>query len=107
MRTLRIALAQVNTTVGDFDGNLRRIRDAIGRAEALGAELVAFPEQTLPGYPAEDLLLKSEFIEANRRALEALAADVTRSVVVVGAAHRDDAGYNAPPVTARGGRRGG
>src|SRR5688572_3954638 len=106
MRTLRIALAQVNTTVGDFDGNLRRIRDAIGRAEALGAELVAFPEQTLPGYPAEDLLLKSEFIEANRRALEALAADVTRSVVVVGVAHRDDDVYNAAAVLAGGAVRG-
>src|SRR5688572_17643001 len=106
MRTLRIALAQVNTTVGDFDGNLRRIRDAIGRAEALGAELVAFPEQTLPGYPAEDLLLKSEFIEANRRALEALAADVTRSVVVVGVAHRDDDVSTAAAVLAGGAVRG-
>ena len=106
MRTLRIALAQVNTTVGDFDGNLRRVKDAIGRAEALGAELVAFPEQTLPGYPAEDLLLKSEFIEANRRALEALAAEVTRSVVVVGVAHRDDDVYNAAAVIAGGAVRG-
>ena len=86
MRTLRIALAQVNTTVGDFGGNLRRIKDAIARAEALGAELIAFPEQTIPGYPAEDLLLRSDFIDANRRALAALAKDVTRSVVVVGVA---------------------
>jgi NAD+ synthase (glutamine-hydrolysing) len=100
MRTLRIALAQVNTTVGDFDGNLRRIRDAISRAEALGAELVAFPEQTIPGYPAEDLLLKSEFIDANRRALEALAPGVTGSVVVVGVAHREDDVYNAAAVIA-------
>ena len=84
MRTIRIALAQINTTVGDFDGNLKRIREEIARAESLGAELVAFPEQTLPGYPAEDLLLKSEFIEANRRALAALAKDVRKSVVVVG-----------------------
>ena len=73
MRTIRIALAQINTVVGDFDGNLKRIREEIARAESLGAELVAFPEQTLPGYPAEDLLLKSEFIEANQRALAALA----------------------------------
>lgn len=102
MRTLRIALAQLDTTVGDFDGNLRRIRDAIARAEALGAELVAFPEQTLPGYPAEDLLLKSEFIDENRRALAALAKDVTRSVVVVGVAHRDDDVYNAAAVIAGG-----
>ncbi len=106
MRTLRIALAQVNTTVGDFPGNLRRIRDAIARAEALGAELVAFPEQTIPGYPAEDLLLRSEFIDANRRALAALAKDVTRSVVVVGVAHRDDDVSNAAAVIAGGAVRG-
>jgi NAD+ synthase (glutamine-hydrolysing) len=106
MRTLRIALAQVNTTVGDFSGNLRRIRDAVSRAEALGAELVAFPEQTIPGYPAEDLLLKSEFITANGRALAALAKDVTRSVVVVGVAHRDDDVSNAAAVIAGGAVRG-
>ncbi len=106
MRTLRIALAQVNTTVGDFDGNLRRVRDAVTRAEALGAELIAFPEQTIPGYPAEDLLLRSEFIDANRRALAALARDVTRSVVVVGVAHRDDDVYNAAAVIAGGEVRG-
>jgi NAD+ synthase (glutamine-hydrolysing) len=106
MRTLRIALAQINTTVGDFDGNLARIRAAIARAEALGAELVAFPEQTIPGYPAEDLLLKAEFIEANRRALEALAKDVRRSVVVVGFADRQDDVYNAAAVIEGGAVRG-
>jgi NAD+ synthase (glutamine-hydrolysing) len=106
MRTLRIALAQINTTVGDFDGNLARIRSAIARAEALGAELVAFPEQTIPGYPAEDLLLKAEFIEANRHALEALAKDVRRSVVVVGFADRQDDVYNAAAVIEGGAVRG-
>jgi NAD+ synthase (glutamine-hydrolysing) len=106
MRTIRIALAQINTTVGDFDGNLRRIREEISRAEALGAELVAFPEQTLPGYPAEDLLLKSEFIEANRRALEQLAKDVRKSIVVVGFADRRDDVYNAAAVIAQGEVRG-
>jgi len=106
MRTLRIALAQINTTVGDFDGNLARIRAAITRAEALGAELVAFPEQTIPGYPAEDLLLKAEFIEANRRALEALAKDVRNSVVVVGFADRQDDVFNAAAVIEGGQVRG-
>jgi NAD+ synthase (glutamine-hydrolysing) len=106
MRTLRIALAQINTTVGDFDGNLARIRAAITRAEALGAELVAFPEQTIPGYPAEDLLLKAEFIEANRRALDALAKDVRRSVVVVGFADRQDDVFNAAAVIEGGQVRG-
>jgi len=106
MRTLRIALAQINTTVGDFDGNLARIRAAITRAEALGAELVAFPEQTIPGYPAEDLLLKAEFIEANRQALDALAKDVRKSVVVVGFADRQDDVFNAAAVIADGQVRG-
>jgi NAD+ synthase (glutamine-hydrolysing) len=106
MRTLRIALAQINTTVGDFDGNLARIRAAIARAEALGAELVAFPEQTIPGYPAEDLLLKAEFIEANRRALEDLAKDVRHSVVVVGFAEREDDVFNAAAVIQGGAVRG-
>ncbi len=106
MRTLRIALAQINTTVGDFDGNLARIRAAIARAEALGAELVAFPEQTIPGYPAEDLLLKAEFIDANRRALADLARDVHHSVVVVGFADRQDDVFNAAAVIEGGEVRG-
>jgi predicted amidohydrolase len=81
-------------------------RAAIARAEALGAELVAFPEQTIPGYPAEDLLLKAEFIEANRRALEALAKDVEHSVVVVGFADRQDDVFNAAAVIEGGQVRG-
>src|SRR5512140_4045105 len=106
MRTLRLALAQINTTVGDFAGNLDRIRQSIARAEALGAEIIAFPEQTIPGYPAEDLLLKSEFITANRTALDALAKDVRRSVVVVGFADRMDDVFNAAAVLQAGKVRG-
>jgi NAD+ synthase (glutamine-hydrolysing) len=98
MRTVRLALAQLNTTVGDFAGNLDRIRRAIARAESLGAELIAFPEQTIPGYPAEDLLLRSEFIAANLAALETLAREVKNSVVVVGFADRKDDVFNAAAV---------
>ncbi|MEO6461763.1 MAG: NAD+ synthase, partial [Candidatus Eisenbacteria bacterium] len=79
---------------------------AIIRAEALGAELIAFPEQTIPGYPAEDLLLKTEFIDANRRALADLAKDVHHSVVVVGFADRQDDVFNAAAVIAGGAVRG-
>src|SRR5438067_5930078 len=57
MRLLRIALAQIDTTVGDLEGNVQKVRSALARAESHGAELVAFPELTLPGYPPEDLLL--------------------------------------------------
>ena len=58
MRTepLRVALAQINSTVGDLDGNSRKIREYIARARAQGAELVVFPELALTGYPPEDLL---------------------------------------------------
>ena len=73
MRKLRLALAQINATVGDFDANVARVRDTLARAEAQGAELVLFPELVLCGYPAEDLLLKSDFLEANRKALLSLA----------------------------------
>src|SRR3989442_12270028 len=72
MRRLRIALAQINPTVGDLEGNVRQIVDGIDRACALGAGLVAFPELAVPGYPPEDLVFKSAFIEANLRALEAV-----------------------------------
>ena len=61
---MKIALAQINTTVGDFDGNLRKIVAALDRARAATVDLVVFPEQTIPGYPAEDLLERNDFLEA-------------------------------------------
>jgi NAD+ synthase (glutamine-hydrolysing) len=81
---LRIALAQVNPTVGDIEGNARLVSDWIARAREAGAQLVVFPELMLPGYPPEDLLLKSHFLAANERALRALAADVQGIVALVG-----------------------
>jgi len=68
MRTLRVALAQINTTVGDLEGNAAKVLEYSTRARDLGANLVAFPELTLPGYPPEDLLLRRNFIEDNQRA---------------------------------------
>src|SRR5919197_1474378 len=65
MRRFRVSLAQINPTVGDIEGNVRRVIDDIGRARALGVDLVAFPELAVTGYPPEDLLFKSAFIEAN------------------------------------------
>ena len=58
-RTLRLALGQVNSTVGDLQGNTRKILKVIDQSREMGAELVAFPELALPGYPPEDLLLNS------------------------------------------------
>src|SRR5438093_5231033 len=84
MRRFRVGLGQINPTVGDFEGNVRKIVEAIERARALGCQLVAFPELAIPEYPPEDVLFKPAFIEANLRALD----DVTRAsrglTVVVG-----------------------
>ena len=81
---MRVALAQIDPTVGDVDGNAAKIAEWIGRAEAEGAELTIFPELGLPGYPAEDLYLKRHFVEANRAAVEELARGVGAGVVLVG-----------------------
>jgi NAD+ synthase (glutamine-hydrolysing) len=81
---LRVALAQIDPTVGDIDGNAAKIAEWIGRAAREGAELTIFPELCLPGYPAEDLYLKRHFVEANRRAVEELARGVGEQTVLVG-----------------------
>jgi NAD+ synthase (glutamine-hydrolysing) len=81
---VRIALAQINPTVGDIEGNSAKVAEWIGRARDAGAELAIFPELCIPGYPAEDLYLKRHFVEANRRAVEELARDVEELVAVVG-----------------------
>ena len=67
---LRIALAQINARVGDIEGNARKTLEYIERARDAGAEVVLFPEQTLTGYPAEDLLLKEHFLAAAEEALQ-------------------------------------
>jgi len=95
MRSLRIALAQINVTVGDVEGNAARIIRALQEAESLRADIVAFPELAVTGYPPEDLLLKPEFIAANQRALDMIAAETKSTVAVVGFAHRDDDLYNS------------
>jgi NAD+ synthase (glutamine-hydrolysing) len=99
---IRIALAQANLTVGDVDGNAEVVADWIDRARRAGAQLVVFPEQTITGYPAEDLWLKSNFLREARRALEEIAARVEGIVAVVGYPERDSATYNAAAVIADG-----
>jgi NAD+ synthase (glutamine-hydrolysing) len=81
---LRLALAQIDPTVGDVDGNAAKVAEWIGRAESEGAELAIFPELCIPGYPAEDLYLKRHFVEAGQRAVEELAGEVGGMVVLVG-----------------------
>jgi NAD+ synthase (glutamine-hydrolysing) len=84
MRPLRIAMAQINPTVGDIAGNTRLIQTWIKEARRAKADLVAFPELAVTGYPPEDLLFKPRFIEDTQRALKAVAAEARGLVVVVG-----------------------
>ncbi len=76
MSQLRLALAQVDPTVGDLAGNARIVCEWSRRAAAAGAHLVAFPEMVLTGYPVEDLALRTSFVDASRSALTRLAADL-------------------------------
>lgn len=99
MQTLRVALAQLNTTVGDLEGNAARILDAARTAAEAGADLVAFPELALTGYPPEDLLIRSAFIEDATRALADLAhAAQGLPPLVVGCIEFDSQLYNAAAV---------
>ena len=84
MRKFRIALAQINVTVGDLSGNTSKIIDVVQRARESGANLVAFPELTVPGYPPEDLLLKPQFLVENRQRMEQIAEASHGISVVVG-----------------------
>ncbi|QJA06391.1 NAD+ synthase [Thermosulfurimonas marina] len=81
---MKIALAQINPTIGDLQGNLEKILEFWERARELGADLVIFPELSLCGYPPRDLLLRSEFLQAVHRTLEKLAARIRRPAAVVG-----------------------
>jgi NAD+ synthase (glutamine-hydrolysing) len=92
---LRVALAQLNPTVGDLDGNLARMVEAYDRAEAAGCDLVAFPELATTGYPPEDLVLKPGFVADNIAALGKLAAHTGRCAAVVGFVDQDRDLYNA------------
>jgi NAD+ synthase (glutamine-hydrolysing) len=81
---LRLALAQINPTVGDIEGNVRLISESIERAHDEGAGLVLLPELCVSGYPPEDLMLRRDFLDAVRQGLEAIAADVDGLVALVG-----------------------
>ena len=76
MPKLRLALAQVDPTVGALEANARLVRDWVGRAAAQQADLVAFPEMVLTGYPVEDLALRRSFVDASRSRLARLARDL-------------------------------
>jgi NAD+ synthase (glutamine-hydrolysing) len=99
---LRVALAQIDPIVGDIQGNARKVAEHTAAAREQGAALVVFPELTLSGYPPEDLLLKTSFLDQVGEALEELA-DQTRGIVaLVGFPERAEDVYNAAAVLADG-----
>ena len=102
---LRLALAQINTRVGDIEGNVEKITRRIAEAREAGAELVLFPELAVTGYPPEDLLLKEHFLVAAREAVLELAREAVGIVVLVGFPERADDVHNALAVLAEGERK--
>lgn len=99
---LRIALAQIDTRVGDFEGNAETILRRTEEARDAGAELVLFPELAVTGYPPEDLLLKEHFLQAAAEALHAIARGTEGIVSLVGFPERVEDAYNALAVIADG-----
>jgi NAD+ synthase (glutamine-hydrolysing) len=99
---MRLALCQMNATVGDISGNAERISAGIRDAREAGADLLLFPELALTGYPPEDLLLKEHFLADARSALEQLAGEAREIVVVVGFPERAEDVFNSAAVLAEG-----
>jgi len=98
-KSIRIALAQVNVTVGDLDGNTEKIRNYLQQAKELQADLVAFPELCITGYPPEDLLLRRQFVADNETCLQRLVPETVGITGVVGFAHAQDGKiYNAAAI---------
>lgn len=99
---LRIALAQLNPTVGDLEGNLALMTEAYDVAEAAGCDIVAYPELSTTGYPPEDLVLKPGFVDDNLELLGKFAARTRRCAAIVGFVDLDRDLYNAAAVCAGG-----
>ena len=107
-RPFRMALAQVNMCVGDLTGNAARVRFQVAGALAAGADLVAFPEMMITGYPPEDLVLRRSFARASEAALARLAVDLAEQdcgelPVIVGYLAHDEGARNAAALLHRGG----
>ena len=98
-RKLRIALAQINCTVGDLEGNCSKIREYIQKAKDCLADIIVFPELALTGYPPEDLLLKPKFIDDNLKKIKELGKSIKGIVSVVGFVDRQEESiYNAAAI---------
>src|SRR5215467_13122191 len=103
LHVVRLALAQMDTIVGDLDGNRARILGRLDEAREEGADIVLFPELAVTGYPPEDLLLRPGFLREARRSLELIAAETRDIVALVGCPLFDRDLYNACAVLADGG----
>jgi NAD+ synthase (glutamine-hydrolysing) len=99
---MRLALAQMNSVVGDLDGNRERVLERLEQARGQGAQLVLFPELVVTGYPPEDLLLRPGFIRAAARSLELIAREVRDVVALVGVPFYEHDLYNGCAVCAGG-----
>jgi NAD+ synthase (glutamine-hydrolysing) len=95
---MRLALAQINSTVGDIPGNERKVLENLARAREAGAQLVLFPELAITGYPPEDLLLKEHFLADAREAVERVAAETDGIAAVLGFPERGADVYNAAAI---------
>lgn len=98
MKKIRIALAQINPIVGDLQGNVKKIISYIKNARALKAEIIAFPELAVTGYPPEDLVLKPQFIKDNIDALNEVITASDGITAIVGFIERDNSLFNAAAV---------
>ena len=99
---IRLALAQINVTVGDLAGNRQKILHHIHRARDLGAHIVVFPELAIPGYPPEDLLFKPRFIQSNLDVLNELIQATQGVAAIFGFVDRHDDIYNAAAIACDG-----
>ncbi|RKZ30678.1 NAD+ synthase, partial [bacterium] len=104
MRTIRVALAQINTSVGDFDANTKKIIHYVNEAEEFQPDIIAFPELAVCGYPPEDLLLQLDFLTDCGRAVDEIARKTAKvnSIIIIGFPEMDDDAYNSAAVVHRG-----
>ena len=98
MTNLRLVLAQLNSTVGDIAGNSRQIEAVLKEARALEADIALFPELAITGYPPEDLLLKPDFLQVARDALERLRPATKELIAIIGLPYVDGDLYNSAAV---------
>lgn len=98
MKIIRLALCQINPTVGDLEGNAKKIIDFIEDAKKYSPDIVAFPELAITGYPPEDLLLKPQFIQDNLKALQYVKEHVEDFVAIIGVVDKKEDIFNAAAI---------